>query len=97
MMQGDQYYIPIKGSGFEISDVEKIEFVIGKLVKNYPETVTYDSDREVFLFPITQEETLRMSGKVETQVRVKFRDSDDVIGVRMCEIDVKKSLTDTEL
>lgn len=97
MMQGDQYSIPIHGTGFDIEDVESIEFVIGKLVKSYPDVVTYDSTDKVFRFPITQAETYKMSGKVEAQARVKFSNTNDVIGVQMGTVDVLNSLTRTVL
>lgn len=93
MMQGDQYAIPIKGTGFDLEDVEKIEFMIGPLIKYYPDTVTYDSTEQAFIFPVTQAETFGMFGEQNAQARVKFADSSDVIGVSMGKVDVIKSRT----
>ena len=97
MMQGDQYYIPISGTGFELAAVEYIEFVVGKLVKSYPKDVSFNEANSVFLFPVTQAETFRMTGTQQTQARVKFKSSEDVIGVAMESIEVSRSLTRTVL
>lgn len=97
MMQGDQYYIPISGTGFELADVEYIEFVVGKLVKAYPEDVSFNSTDSVFLFPVTQAETFKMIGVQQTQARIKFRFSEDIVGVAMAPIEVSRSLTRTVL
>lgn len=98
MMQGDQYKLPITGAGFDLDDVEKIEFYIGGLIKTYPEDVTCDTTGEdpVFLLPVTQKETLLFSSEVQCQARVVFK-SGDVIGASMGSIDVQRSLTRTVL
>lgn len=98
MMQGDQYKLPITGTGFDLAEVEKIEFYIGGLIKSYPEEVTCDTtgDDPVFLLPVTQKETLLFSSEVQCQARVVFKGG-DVIGAPMGSIDVIRSLTRTVL
>lgn len=96
IMQGDQYGLLFYGRGFSIADVAEVEFTVGSLTKNYPETVEYNSTKGCFIFPLTQQETLAMSNYVEAQARVKLQGG-DVIGAKIGRIDVQKSLTRTVL
>lgn len=91
MMQGDQYLIPIEASGFDIDNVELVSFYIGGIIKEYPDSVTFDAEHSRFLFPITQAETLPMRDKVSCQARVKFTGG-DIIGVKMGYLDVFETL-----
>ena len=62
IMQGDQYAIVFTGTQdgepLDLSKIEMIEFIVGKLRKVYPGEVTTDTDGN-FLFPLTQEETFQ--------------------------------------
>lgn len=76
IMQGDQYAIVFTGTQdgapLDLSEIEMIEFIVGKLRKVYPGEVTTDTDGN-FLFPLTQEETFGFEGAVQAvQIRVKF-------------------------
>ena len=59
--QGDQYSFILKmevgGNPLDMEGIELIEFTIGSLAKKWPLEVTYDPDKKVFYFPVTQEET----------------------------------------
>lgn len=61
--QGDQYSFILKmevgGNPIDIEGIELIEFTIGSLSKNWPLQVTYDKDKKLFYFPVTQEETFK--------------------------------------
>lgn len=95
MMQGDQYSIPITGEDFNIDDVESIEFALGSIVKSYPDEVSYADG--TFNFPVTQQETLSLIGEQTTQARVKFKYSNDVVGMPMDNLLVQRSKTRTIL
>lgn len=76
IMQGDQYAIVFTGTqdgeALDLSKIEMIEFIVGKLRKVYPGEVTTDTDGN-FLFPLTQEETFGFKGAAQpVQIRVKF-------------------------
>lgn len=83
IMQGDQYAIVFTGTQdgapLDLSKIEMIEFIVGKLRKIYPGEVTTDTDRN-FLFPLTQEETfLFKSASQAVQIRVKFSGVEPVV------------------
>ncbi len=76
IMQGDQYAIVFTGTQdgqpLDLSKIEMIEFIVGKLRKIYPGEVATDTDGN-FLFPLTQEETFGFKGAAQpVQIRVKF-------------------------
>ena len=76
IMQGDQYAIVFTGTQdgepLDLSKIEMIEFIVGKLRKIYPGDVTTDTDRN-FLFPLTQEETFQFkSASQAVQLRAHF-------------------------
>ena len=91
MKRGDQYKIiipyDIKDDDdveIAITDVESIQFCINKLVKEYPNEVTYNSTDKEFEFPVTESETYDFPvGKAPCQMRVHFADgtikSSDVV------------------
>ena len=100
IMQGDAYPfgIILKANG-EILDINKIsiaQFMIGSLIKLYNSNgegeVTYDDKTQMFVFPITQEESFALSGKPEVQVRVKFADG-KVIGKKYGSLEIQFSNT----
>lgn len=85
IMQGDSLKIPIsislRGTKVIPSMVSTVEIMVDELCKTYPKEVSYDEVNEVWLFPITQSETLALCPSDQPiQIRVKFSD-DSVIGV----------------
>ena len=85
IMQGDCYPVYIKilynGEKLNFDLIDRIQFTIGELVKYYEfdgtGEVTYDDNKEHFIFEISQDESLNMSGPQEVQIRIKF--IDDVV------------------
>lgn len=76
VMQGDQYALVFRGTqdgeALDTDGVEEIEFVVGPMRKCWPQEVARDAEGR-FLFPLTQEETFRLSSTQQRiQVRVKF-------------------------
>lgn len=83
--QGDQYLIPISitsdGEPLDIENVEIVEIALGNLIKKYPTEISYDSEEEIFMFPVLQTETFAFrSGLIKMDVRVKFTNG-TVIGL----------------
>lgn len=98
MMQGDSYKIPIEllaDDGVTDPTVfDEVEIVIGSMVKTMSSgAITYDQESKVFLFPVSQKETMNLPQKVNAQVRVKLNGSNDVIGVDLGKIDVSKTMS----
>ena len=98
MMQGDSYNIPIEilaeDGATDPAVFENVEIVIGSLVKTMAkQQISYDAKEKVFLFPISQKESMNMPQKAKAQVRVKLNGSNDVIGIDLGEIDVAKTLS----
>ena len=82
IMQGDQYAIVFTGTQdgepLDLSKIEIIEFIVGKLRKIYPGEVTANDGK--FYFPLTQEETFQFkSASQAVQIRVKFTGAEPVI------------------
>ena len=98
IMQGDQYAIVFTGTQdgapLDLSKIEMIEFIVGKLRKIYPGEVTTDADGN-FLFPLTQEETFQFkSASQAVQIRVKFAGAEPVvIGTSIESIRVSDSIS----
>ena len=83
IMQGDQYAIVFtgtqNGAPLDLSKIEMIEFIVGKLRKIYPGEVTTDTDGN-FLFHLTQEETFQFkSASQAVQIRIKFTGAKPVV------------------
>lgn len=98
MMQGDAYKIPIEILAEDgVADetlFDEVEIVIGTMVKTMSRgEITYDTENKVFLFPISQKESMKLGAKADCQVRVKPNSTNDVIGVILGEIDVAKTLS----
>jgi hypothetical protein len=98
MMQGDQYNIPIEILAEDgVTDptvFDDVEIVFGSLIKTMAkEQISYDAEKKVFLFPLSQKESMNMPNKVKAQVRVKLNGSGDVIGVDLGEIDIEKTMS----
>lgn len=84
IMQGDQYAIVFtgtqNGAPLDLSKIEMIEFIVGKLRKIYPGEVTSGTQTGNFLFPLTQEETFQFkSASQAVQIRVKFTGAEPVV------------------
>lgn len=82
IMQGDQYAIVFtgtqNGAPLDLSKIEMIEFIVGKLRKIYPGEVTANDGK--FYFPLTQEETFQFkSASQAVQIRVKFSGAEPVV------------------
>ena len=82
IMQGDQYAIVFTGTQdgapLDLSKIEMIEFIVGKLRKIYPGEVTENDGK--FYFPLTQEETLDFKSAMQSvQIRVKFLGAEPVV------------------
>lgn len=96
IMQGDEYPISFKikmhGKPIDINTIEMVEFVIGEMVKKYPDIVYYDADSSKFKVFLSQEETFAISKSIPVQVRVKFN-SGDVVGEDLGTINIIKSLS----
>lgn len=98
MMQGDSYKIPIEilaeDEATDPTVFDEVEIVIGSLVKTMgKEQISYDTEEKVFLFPISQKESMNLPNKVKAQVRVKLNGSEDVIGIDLGEIDIAKTMS----
>lgn len=86
IMQGDSYSIPIEISTGEnmftidISELDDLEIIIGNIRKTLNKgTITFNDG--IFYFPISQKETFSLEdGEHDIQVRVKLKDSNNVIG-----------------
>lgn len=89
IMQGDQYdayiYLTVDDEALDLKEVEKIQFQIGDLVKYYNSTgesdVTYDEVHEVFVFPLSEDETLGFDSSQTYQARIKFKDGNIIGGI----------------
>ena len=71
MMQGDAYVIGIAindENGDPITDADKVEVTLGKLSK----VVTYNTEDELWEFPVTQTETFSFCYVEALQVRVEI-------------------------
>ena len=105
--QGDAYNLEVKvtNSNYQLNldDVDKVEifigdmiktYFIGDMIKTYPGDVTYDEEKEVFLFPLSQGESFMFKpGKTVTyDVRVRFK-SGEVTGTQPQKVDVIRSMS----
>lgn len=94
--QGDQYSFVFKietnGVPMDMTDVELIEFTVGKLSKNWPLQVNYDKDAAVFLFPVTEEETFKFKEYEKYQARIKYING-NVYGTPVNKINVNETLS----
>lgn len=77
--QGNTYNLPIvlKMSDKVITDkdVKKVEFIFGKVIKTYPENVTFNGEN--FIVSLSQEETFSFIPQVvyKYHARVLFNDN----------------------
>ena len=89
LAQGNTYQLPVRlridGELITPENAEVVEFAFDAngvhVVKNYPESVTFEGDR--FILPLSQEDTFALQGKLRYQIRVLFKDgnvkSSDII------------------
>ena len=98
IMQGDQYAIPIigkqNGKPLDMTTIDEVEFVIGKMRKLYPGEVVLD-EGGTFLFPLTQQETFAgQRASQHVQIRLKCKgDPPVVVGVDVGDIYVADSIS----
>ena len=98
IMQGDEYSIPVSitidGNVADDSVLQDVEISIGKHTKSINGGgVAYDSEKQCFLFHVTQEETFDLiSTPQKSQVRIKMNDG-TVRGVSLGTVDVTASLS----
>lgn len=95
MMQGDQYKLPIEIKTTEgnakPATFEDLEIFVGSVRKTLGKgEVSYDDENETFLVLLTQQETFRLRGDVEVQLRCKFSDG-DVVGISAGTVNFEKS------
>ena len=95
MMTGDSYNLPIQISTSNgianFSAFEELEVMVGNIRKTISNgDITYDEERQMFLIPLTQQETFRQKNPVEVQIRAKFFDG-EVIGISAGTVDLTKS------
>lgn len=78
MMQGDAYSIPVvikakDGTVITPEMATRVEITIGHLTRQWPGVITFNEDTLAWEFPLTQQQSFRLSqGKQKTQVRVAF-------------------------
>lgn len=105
--QGDAYNIPVSitvdgetVNAETIALIETVEFMFSEDVrKMYPEDVTFDSEDNVFLVPVSQEETFALEDgeKIPFDVRVGFLNG-IVVGTKtMQKIKVLDALSEEEI
>ena len=95
MMQGDQYKLPIEIKTTEgnakPATFEDLEIFVGSVRKTLGKgEVSYDDENETFLVFLTQQETFRLRGDIEVQLRCKFPDG-DVVGISAGTVNFEKS------
>lgn len=74
--QGDAYDIEITltdddGTAITPEMVDAVEVSLGQLNKKHPGEVYYD---DVWVFPLAQQDTFKLSGALPLDIRVKFAD-----------------------
>lgn len=95
MMTGDAYVLPIGITLAEgdvtASSFEDIEITVGGIRKTLKKRdITFDAETKDFLVSFTQEETFKLRGKREVQMRVKFANG-DVQGLTIGELEHEES------
>lgn len=97
IMQGDQYHLPImieseNGAAVTSEMVQQVVVSVGALVKKYPGELAYDTDAGTWMFPLHQEETLKLPRRVlPVQIRVKFVGAqEEIIGISAEGVEVQE-------
>lgn len=97
MMAGDAYSIPIKINTADglanASTFVDVEVCVGHVRKTlYDGDITFDSELNAFLVPLTQEETFSLRGRAKVNVRCKLAGG-NVIGIDLGTVDFAPSLS----
>lgn len=81
--QGDQYALPIilwQGETLiEDSDVEAMRIAVGPFTAYYPGALSYSSQLGAWLFPLTEEMTYALSGKIRVQAQAQFLQNGETV------------------
>ena len=85
MKQGNQFYLEIQiedenNNLLDINGVEKVQFVIDDLVKNYDGSnleVSYDDENKCFKIWLTEEETFNFKKTIDIDVRILYKEGTD--------------------
>jgi hypothetical protein len=98
MMKGDAYRIPInietaEGAATPESFAD-VEVCIGRSVRKTLSAgeITYDTERALFLVPITQEETFALGMRSRINIRCKYAGG-DVVGIDLGILEFEPSLS----
>lgn len=105
--QGDAYAVPVAiivdsetVTSATLDTIDTVEFMVGEGIRKvYPEDVTFDSTNNVFLVPVTQDETFALEDgdRISFDVRVGFVGG-TVIGTKvMQKIKVLDALSEEEI
>lgn len=98
--QGDQYPLPVRimqgSSPLTPSDVTDLRIKVGSYMKSLAdEQLTYDAERGMWLFPLTEEMTRKLVGSVvPVQVGVKLGSEiiySDVLTTRIAYSEIKEA------
>ena len=98
MQQGDQFslMIDIKRGDTSLApeDVEGIKVKLGDVERKYPDGgLTYDDGLDTWLFPVSQEDTLKMDSHVKAQVQVNFGGTPpQILGTEVSDVYVCQSI-----
>ena len=102
-LQGSTYELPIQikdptGKIITPEDVTKVQFVFDSIEKFYSEDgdVTFDSETQSFIVPLTEDETFAMNGSIKWQIRVLYV-SGAIDGSKAKIENVYQSITRTKL
>lgn len=98
MMRGDSYTLPISiatADGTATAEsFEEVEVCIGTDIRKTLSSgeITFDSERSLFLVPVTQEETFALRGRARVNIRCKYYGG-DVVGVDLGVLEFAPSLS----
>lgn len=99
MMQGDAYYFRFRITGtnengeavvVDPSIAEDVEIIIGHVRRAYPGNLSYDNDSQMWIFPMSQLDSMQLRQTVPAQVRIKFTDG-SVIGKPLTDFVIENS------
>ncbi|MBQ4140039.1 MAG: hypothetical protein IJD70_01775 [Clostridia bacterium] len=98
MMRGDAYNLPISIStdigNANAESFKEVEVCIGNGIRKTLSSgeIKFDSERSLFLVPLTQKETFSLRGRARVNVRCKYA-SGDVIGIDLGIIEFSPALS----
>lgn len=84
LTQGSTYKLNVPltkdGTNIDIELVDIVEFMFQDIRKLYGSNgdVTYDNENKVFVIPLSQDETFKLSGEsqIEYQARIKYKNGE---------------------